>query len=128
MARLNGFFLALLVALVAATTTHAFGVLRPRVVATTRRMTTTSLQMSSENQDDDPLRKLGYTEDEIRRSQKESDREEINVRVDLIQDVDPISLTAIGFGLIALNFFVFANMEDGGIASIIATVINTLNQ
>jgi hypothetical protein len=125
MARLNGFFLALLVALVAATTTHAFGVLRPAVA--TRKMTT-SLPMSSENQDDDPLRKLGFTDDEIRRSQKESDREDIKVRVDLMPDVDPISLTAIGFGLIALNFFVFANMEDGGIAGIVATVINTSKQ
>lgn len=78
--------------------------------------------------EDDKLRVLGYSEDEIRRSRKESDTEEVKVRVDMVDDVDAVSLTAIGFGLIALNFFVFANMGDGGIAGLVASIINTLNQ
>ena len=40
-------------------------------------------------------------------------------------DVDPVSITALGFGLIALNFFVLANLGDGGISGLVATVINT---
>ena len=42
-------------------------------------------------------------------------------------NVDPVSLTAIGFGLIALNFFVFANMGNGGIGGLVASIINTMN-
>ncbi|KAL3893557.1 MAG: hypothetical protein SGARI_008097, partial [Bacillariaceae sp.] len=61
---------------------------------------------------EDRLKQLGYSEDEIKRSSKEPDREEIKVRVDLVDEVDSVTLTAIGFGLIALNFFVFANMGD----------------
>ena len=34
-----------------------------------------------------------------------------DVRVDLIPDVDAFSLTAIGFGLIAFNFLVLANVS-----------------
>ena len=79
----------------------------------------------SDSDEEVRLRALGYSEDEIRRSKKESDREEIKVRVDLVDDVDPFSLTAVGFGLIALNFLVFANMGDGGIAGVVATVMNT---
>ncbi|GKY90323.1 hypothetical protein MPSEU_000006300 [Mayamaea pseudoterrestris] len=36
-----------------------------------------------------------------------------NVKVNLIPDVDATTLTAIGFGLIAFNFFVLANLGDG---------------
>lgn len=81
----------------------------------------------SDTKEKDRLRALGYSEDEIRRSKKQSDPEEIKVRVDLVEDVDPFSLTAIGFALIALNFLVFANMGDGGIAGLVATFINTVN-
>jgi hypothetical protein len=88
-----------------------------------------ALQLSDKNtNEDDRLRALGYTEEEIRRSKKQSDPEEIKVRVDLVEDVDPFTLTAIGFALIALNFLVFANMGDGGIAGLVATIINTANQ
>jgi len=79
----------------------------------------------SDSDEEGRLRALGYSEDEIRRSKKESDREEIKVRVDVVDDIDAFSLTAIGFGLIALNFLVFANMGDGGIAGVVATVMNT---
>ena len=85
--------------------------------------------MSDKNSNEgDRLRALGYTEEEIRRSKKQSEPEEIKVRVDLVEDVDPFTLTAIGFALIALNFLVFANMGDGGIAGLVATIINTANQ
>ena len=33
-----------------------------------------------------------------------------DVKVTIIEDVDPVTLTALGFGLIAFNFFVFANL------------------
>lgn len=98
------------------------------------------LLMSSDksNDDDDDgdnnntsrrsLRELGYSDDEIERSIRKSDsttnKEQIKVRVDLIDDIDPVTLSAIGFGLIALNFFVFANMGDGGIGGIVAYIIN----
>lgn len=39
-----------------------------------------------------------------------NDDEEQRVRVDLVEDVDSFSLTAIGFGLIAFNFLVLANL------------------
>ena len=84
---------------------------------------TSTLRMSG---DDDRLRALGYTEDEIERSRgQEKSKEEISVRVDLIPDVDPITLTAIGFGLIAFNFFVLGNLGDGGMGGFIATIINS---
>ena len=51
-----------------------------------------------------------------------------DVNVNLIPDVDAATLTAVGFGLIAFNFLVVANLGDGGIAGFLATIINTLNQ
>ena len=47
-----------------------------------------------------------------------------NVNVNLVNSVDSFTLTAIGFGLIALNFFVFANMGDVGIGGFVARIIN----
>ena len=75
--------------------------------------------------DETKLRSLGYTEDEIRRSRNEPSKEKVNVQVNLIPDVDPVTLTALGFGLIAFNFFVLGNLGDGGIAGIVATIINS---
>ena len=87
------------------------------------------LNLSDGNDQDDKLAKLGFSEDEIRRSRMEStEKEEVNVNVNVVEDVDPFTLTAVGFGLIALNFFVFANVGDGGIAGLVATVINTMRQ
>lgn len=82
----------------------------------------TALHMAEE---EERLRTLGFTEDEIRQSKKESSPEQIKVRVDLVDGIDAFTLSAVGFGLIALNFFVFANMGDGGIAGIVATIMNT---
>lgn len=56
---------------------------------------------------------------------KKDDQNE--VKVNIIPDVDAFSLTAIGFGLIAFNFFVLANMGDAGLAGIVARIINTFS-
>lgn len=86
------------------------------------------MNMSSDEGGDgdefEKLKRLGYSEDEIRRSRKDSSPEPVNVRMDIVDDVDAFTLTAGGFLLIALNFFVFANLGDGGIAGLIATIIN----
>lgn len=72
------------------------------------------------------LKDLGYTEDEIRRSSAiNTDQQPQKVRVDLVDDIDSVTLTAIGFGLIAFNFLVLANLGDGGIAGVVATIINS---
>ncbi len=34
------------------------------------------------------------------------------VNVNIVKDIDPLTITAIGFSLIALNFFVFANLGE----------------
>ncbi len=57
--------------------------------------------------------------------EKNNDRENENVRIDLISNIDATTITTVGFGLIAFNFFVLANMGDGGIAGFVATIINT---
>ena len=92
-------------------------------VSSKGRPTTSSLFMN-DNDDVDRLRALGYSEDELRRARKEPSKDD-SVRVDLVDDVDAVTLTALGFGLIALNFLVFANMGDGGIAGLVATIMNT---
>jgi hypothetical protein len=80
---------------------------------------------NSNQSNEDRIRQLGFTNDEIRQSMKKSDPEEIKVRVDIVDEVDPVSLTAVGFALIALNFLVFANLGDGGISGVVARMINT---
>ena len=55
------------------------------------------------------------------------DEDEVeNVNVNLVDDIDSFTLTAVGFALIAFNFFVFANMGDAGIGGIVARIINAL--
>lgn len=49
------------------------------------------------------------------------------VKTTSLPNFDAFSLTAIGFGLIAFNFFVLANMEGAGLAGIIARIINTIS-
>ena len=56
-----------------------------------------------------------------------NDDEDIEVNVNIIDNVDPVTLTAIGFGAIFMNFFVFGNMGDGGIGGLVARIINTFN-
>lgn len=72
------------------------------------------------------LRDLGYSNDEIKRSiPKPVKKAERKVRIDMVQNIDAATLTAIGFGAIAFNFFVLANMGDGGIGGVVATIINS---
>jgi hypothetical protein len=86
---------------------------------------------SQENEDnsvDNKLNNLGFTTQEIQRSLKSSNMEEIKVQVNLLPEVDSVTLTAVGFALIAFNFFVLANLEDGGIAGLVASIINYSRQ
>mmetsp|Transcript_32127 Transcript_32127/g.47328 ORF Transcript_32127/g.47328 Transcript_32127/m.47328 type:complete len:116 (-) Transcript_32127:247-594(-) len=48
--------------------------------------------------------------------------EEVKV---VTMEVDAFTLTAVGFGLIAFNFLVLANMGDAGIGGIVARIMNT---
>mmetsp|Transcript_18140 Transcript_18140/g.25156 ORF Transcript_18140/g.25156 Transcript_18140/m.25156 type:complete len:133 (-) Transcript_18140:119-517(-) len=82
-----------------------------------------NLYLSSDEDQMEKLEKLGYSTDEIKKSFSTGDTEEQKVAVTEV-DIDPFTITAIGFGLIALNFLVFANMGDGGIGGIIARIIN----
>jgi hypothetical protein len=74
------------------------------------------------------LSSLGFSEREIQRSRGNGDKEQIKVRVSIIPDVDPVTLTAIGFSLIAINFFILGNLGDGGISGFVATIINMSKQ
>jgi hypothetical protein len=66
----------------------AVGGVRKHVIPTPETITTSSLvELHLMNNDDD------------------------NVNVNLIPDVDAFTLTAVGFGLIAFNFFVLANVS-----------------
>ena len=71
------------------------------------------------------LRDLGYSDDEIARSTRKPEKVQLKVKVNMMDNVDAATLTAVGFGLIAFNFFVLANMGDGGIGAIVATIINS---
>ncbi|KAL7550371.1 hypothetical protein ACHAWF_015719, partial [Thalassiosira exigua] len=50
------------------------------------------------------------------------DDKEVDVN---LMEVDAFTLTAVGFGLIAFNFLVLANMGDVGLAGIVARIMNT---
>jgi hypothetical protein len=54
-----------------------------------------------------------------------NDEDDKKVNVNLIPDVDSFTLTAVGFGLIAFNFLVLANLGDLGVGGFIARIINT---
>jgi hypothetical protein len=124
-------------------TTQAFAPL-PRVVAPTRvqvastgpatvmpirNSESTRLRFASPNDKDqrERLERLGYTSEDIDRfvsTPTKSPFDEQKVAVTEI-DIDPLTLTALGFGLIACNFLIFANMGSGGIAGAVASFINT---
>ena len=76
------------------------------------------------------LKSLGYSDDEIKKANQDAvERKEApKVRVDIVDDVDPLTLTALGFAAIAFNFLVLGNMGDGGIGGVVATFINLMNQ
>jgi hypothetical protein len=83
---------------------------------------------NDDNVTENKLNSLGFSKQEIQRSQKSSDKEERKVQVNLLPEIDSVTLTAVGFALIAFNFFVLANLEDGGIAGVVASVINYSRQ
>lgn len=84
------------------------------------------LQMSDDNGNSESrLRDLGFSDDEIARSRKKPQKQEMKVRVDMVDNIDATTLTALGFAAIAFNFFVLANMGDGGIGGVVATIINS---
>eukprot|EP00536_Pseudo-nitzschia_multiseries_P009945 jgi/Psemu1/306934/fgenesh1_kg.290_\ len=86
-----------------------------------------ALRMSDREEDDTTsrLRDLGFTDTEIERSNRPPQKEQRKVRVDMVDNIDATTLTAVGFGLVAFNFFVLANMGDGGIGGIVAMIINS---
>ena len=129
MFRLTLLFTILLLGVLFLDTSSAFFVVSNQVPAGTTQRQTTLLFLSDNNNNnnsEEKLKALGYSDDEIQRSKPQ--KEDISVRVDLVDDVDATTLTALGFGLIAINFFVLANMGDGGIAGFIASIINTMRE
>ena len=82
-----------------------------------------------EGSQEDKLAALGYSSAEISRSKSKGDDTtprpgEQDVFVEEFE-VDAATLTAVGFGLIAFNFLVLANMGDGGIGGVVASIINS---
>mmetsp|Transcript_10474 Transcript_10474/g.28967 ORF Transcript_10474/g.28967 Transcript_10474/m.28967 type:complete len:130 (-) Transcript_10474:72-461(-) len=129
MRRASVSFVAALMLLLLCSDSAAFSI--PRA----GRICSRSFQLSSANDEDDLSKptpeQLGFANPSARedsRRQDEVNQQNQKVRVDLVEDVDPVNLTAIGFGLIAFNFFVLANSGDGGLAGVVATIINTMNQ
>ena len=101
-----------------------------KVTTTFPKSPTTTQRHSTPEDREQRLRNLGFSSDEIQKSgQDPVERvEEQKVRVDLVEDIDPFTLTAIGFAAIAFNFLVLGNLGDGGLGGLIATAINLLNQ
>jgi hypothetical protein len=64
-------------------------------------------------------------ETQLALARRDNDPENINVNVNEIGNIDAVTLTAVGFGLIAFNFLIFANMGDVGIGGLVARIINT---
>ncbi len=92
----------------------------------------TNGQQQQQPSQQDRLTQLGYSTDEIERTKLSSQRSKSSsssspqLKVSVTQfEVDPVTITALGFGLIAMNFLVFANMGSGGIAGILASIMNT---
>jgi hypothetical protein len=94
---------------------------------TTSSSSSSRLFSSSQDEQNERLAKLGFTEEELARSisNNNPDVPQQKVRVDLLPNVDATTITAIGFAAIAFNFFVLANMGDGGIGGVVATIMNT---
>lgn len=80
---------------------------------------------TNELSQEERLSRLGFSPDEIQPKRRE---EPIRVQVNEIGNIDAATLTVVGFGLIAFNFFVLANLGDGGIAGGVATIINLLKE
>jgi hypothetical protein len=82
-------------------------------------------QIMKTNNNEEKLKQLGF---DAVPSPVTDDKQMIPVKVTLLPEVDAVTLTAVGFGLIAFNFFVLANLGDGGVSGIVATVINLSRQ
>jgi hypothetical protein len=122
----------IIVTLFSASRVHAFTVTHSTTPLVSSSMTTSAssssrLFSSSQDEQNEKLAKLGFTEEELARStnKKNQDVPQQKVRVDLLPNVDAATLTAVGFAAIAFNFFVLANLGDGGIGGFVATIINT---
>ena len=126
----SSILLPLLAVLVMAYSTSPVLGFAPQRYGTPRPFCRTLERYSSPQDREERLRSLGYSEDEIKKtSVTVPDRvEEQKVRVDLVEDIDPLTLTAVGFALIAFNFLVLGNLGDGGIGGLVATAINLMNQ
>jgi hypothetical protein len=127
--------LLIAVALVGRTSVHGFSVSTKtaRTYSIRRRSycANFALQAAPEDGDskqEDKLAQLGYSSDDIGRSRKENDKEQQSVNVNLLPDIDPLTVTALGFALIAFNFFVLGNMGDGGIGGVVARIMNFFDQ
>jgi hypothetical protein len=101
---------------------HSYGAVNP-YYGSSSQFALQAAPDDNEKKQEDKLSKLGYSSNDIGRSRKESDKEQLSVNVN-IPDVDPLTLTAVGFGLIAFNFFVLANSGDGGVGGVVARIIN----
>lgn len=87
--------------------------------------TSTNEQKLQQQSQQDRLTQLGFSPDEIERT-KVSKSSSPPPKVSVTEfEVDPVTITALGFGLIAMNFLIFANMGSGGIAGILARIMNT---
>ena len=125
-------FFIVFLSMMLSSSTHAFVPLAP---SSTLRLSSPCLSMSSpqeKGEGNTPTpEQLGFSGPSAQQLQEQRAQDELSnqkVRVDLVDDVDSVTLTAVGFAAIAFNFLVLANMGDGGIAGIVATIINTLNQ
>jgi len=105
----------------------------PTTARSRSNIKTLRMASSDENDEqqsqDDKLAALGYSSTEISRSKGTGDDAtprpgEQDVVVEEFE-VDAATLTAVGFGLIAFNFFVLANLGDGGIGGVVASIINS---
>jgi hypothetical protein len=136
--RAISFLVLIAVTLVGRTSVHGFSVSTETVRTYSIRRSYCAVPSSSQfalqaapedgDNQEDKLAQLGYSSDDIGRSRKESDKEQLSVNVNLLPDIDPLTLTAIGFALIAFNFFVLGNMGDGGIGGVVARIINFFDQ
>lgn len=126
-----------LLSFLAVTTTKAFSIGASssltslhcsRGVASSSTTRITLLKSTPEDQDD-KLKSLGFSDRELQQSRSKGDKAAEPPRVNVQEvEVDPVTLTAIGFGLIAFNFLVLGNLGDGGISGVVASIINTLKQ
>lgn len=52
---------------------------------------------------------------------------EQKVEVHTVKDIDPVTITALLFAALAVNFFIFAHWGDSGLSSLVARFINNVS-